>query len=348
LVKNKKKIVFIVSSYEIGGAERNALQLVNRLKIDFEIIVICNGGFLASEFKKIGVFVKCIPLRDNLDIFGLTRLILFLKKIHPDILHLHMNRACLLGGIAGKILKIPTIAAVQSFTRLLYARFSDEITVCSPGMKEYFIDLGINEKKINIVYNPVFPDISIKVNTVPKFKNTQNIIVLFVGRLHSKKGVAQIPYFAERAREDHLNIEFHLVGDGSEKKKIISLIKKNGLEDKVILHGMIEDVKPFLSGADILILPSESEGLPLSLSEGLFFSRPFVAYNAGDTKILADSGGGIVIDINDKEAFYKTIKRLYKDAELRQSMGKLGRKLIDERFQINKVIDQIKNIYSSM
>jgi len=343
---NKKTVVFIISSSDIGGAERNALQIASALKKIYNILIICNGGYLSEEFKKAGFKTKIIPLRDNIDIIGFTRLILFLRRIKPDILHLHMNRASLLGAIAGKFLKIPTLSSMQSFTRYIYARFSDEITVCSPRMVDYFESFGISRKKISLIYNPVFPNMTDNIKAFSGYPDGFNI--LFVGRLHPKKGILQIPYFAKRALSDNLNITFHVIGDGIEEKRLKNEISKYGLEKNIIMYGKIEDVRPFLKGCDLMILPSQSEGLPLSLSEGLFFSKPFVAYDVGDTRILSDNGGGIMVKPEDKDGFYKCIKELYYDREKLNSMGKKGRKFIEDYFDIDTALKKIINIYNRL
>ncbi|MDD2717637.1 MAG: glycosyltransferase [Candidatus Wallbacteria bacterium] len=345
----RKRVTFVVSSSEIAGAERQALLLAGRLKSRSEIRVICSGGKLAEEFKALDLPVKSIPLRDNFDPWGFSRLIFHLKQHKPDLLHLHLNRATLLGGIAAKTLGIPSLGTLQSFTSILYARFPDLITVCSPGMKEHF-SASLAEKRIRLVYNPIDLDAIAASKLIPfDFKELgisgKPLIALYSGRLHPNKGVSEIIEFAERALK--LPLHFVIAGDGNERCLLERLKHEKKLQN-LTLAGFRSDILNLTAGADFLILPSCFEGLPLSLCEGLALEKPFVAYSVGDVGLLSRSGGGIAVPPGNRDDFYQALVKLSTDCSLRLQMGKYGRSLIEREFRVETCLEKIEAIYDEL
>ncbi|MDD5090029.1 MAG: glycosyltransferase [Candidatus Wallbacteria bacterium] len=348
-----ERLIFVVSSDSIGGAEQHALLLAGRLKSRFHISVVCNGGLLAARFSELSLPVKTIPLRDNCDILGLSRLWRVFHRKKPDLGHLHMNRATHLGSLAARIAGIPSLATMQSFTKGLYARYADLITVCSPGMTAYYADLGIDSHRIRLVHNPMNPEEfrPERLGTIDLRKELglgpDTVLAIYSGRLHPMKGLRELPEFASQAAHDAPELHFILAGEGEEHLLLQREILRRSLRNMHLL-GFRRDIKACVAGSDFMILPSRSEGIPLALTEGLYLEKPFVAYGVNDVPVLAETGGGIIIPPGDQAGFYQAVLSLTRDRGRRLAMGSDGHRIIEKRFRIEQCLDDMEKIYTEL
>lgn len=347
--KAKKKLIFVISSALFGGAETSAILYAKSLKNIFDLTVICNGGLLYDSFKENGIKVKKIPLLDNADLLGFMRLYFYFKKVKPHIVHLHMNRATFLGAVLCRLLDLPHVASIQSFTKPLYVKFPKIITVCSPKMIEYYEKFGIPKENIYLLFNPV--DLE-NINNIEKI-SIHNIfkipkewkIAIFVGRLHIKKGIKDILYFANRLKMENKKICIVMLGNGEEYNFMKRVIERNNLKRYVILAGYYKNPIPFIKASDIMILPSYNEGLPLSLTEGLACGKPFIAYDVGDIALLSEGNTGIIVKKGDMHTFYNSMLRMF-DLLSKTDFSEYTKKIINKYFLLEKSIKQLLNIYN--
>ena len=104
-----------------------------------------------------------------------------------------------------------------------------------------------------------------------------------------------------------------------------------------------------MSAADILVLPSYSEGLPNVVMEALSCSTPAIVTDVGGcSEVVKDSETGFVVPVGDVEALRDRIKYLLENEGLRERMGKSGREDMVKRYERKKVISKLKDIYISL
>ena len=227
------------------------------------------------------------------------------------------------------------------------------------------------EKQYNQYYNDAckgktfliphgFEDISklAKYNNKKLSDNSDNIEVLFVGRLEHRKGIdiifECIPYICQK----YNNVIFRFCGDdsinmpNSEKTyKDYFLSKYNEFNDKVIFEGYISDdeIIDRYSNCDIFIAPSRFESFGLIFLEAMIFSKPVIGTNIGGIpEVVADGVSGILIENENSEDLKNGLIKLIENKDIRESMGKNGRRIYEEKFtaeiMANKFIDYYKNI----
>lgn len=190
--------------------------------------------------------------------------------------------------------------------------------------------------------------------------NSDNIEILFVGRLEYRKGIDIIfecvPYICKK----HNNVIFRFCGDNtinmpnSEKNyKDYFLSKYNEFSERVIFEGYIsdEEIIDRYSNCDIFIAPSRFESFGLIFLEAMIFSKPVIGTNIGGIPEVVENGvSGILIENENSEDLKNALIKLIENKDIRENMGKNGRRIYEEKFtaeiMANKFIDYYKNILS--
>ena len=336
---NPEKIVLFVPNLEGGGAERMMVNLVN----SFE-----RKGFNANLLlaRKTGPYVKLV--NKNVKIFDLKisflnplflyHLFRFFKKEKPDIVLSAMtlpNVAVLLvkrlAMSSSKVYISERVAmGVQSknssslketlkpiVARLTY-NWADHIIAISNGVSRNLIDtIGISEKKITTIYNPVVTSQLFKTYPKPShpFFNMNHRIILGAGRLVPQKDFKTLIHaFSMLVKQS--DIRLIILGDGPQKKELAQLIEQLGLSEKISLPGYVEDLFAYMNHASLFVLSSRWEGFGNVLVEAMAMGCPVVSTNcpSGPAEILSDGKYGELVDIENPEALAKAISNaLVKD-----------------------------------
>ena len=218
---------------------------------------------------------------------------------------------------------------------------SDKVIARSEEMKEVLEKLGVLNKKIVVIGAGVDTNLF---HPIDKYKVREDLelpktkyIILFVGRLHKLKGVELI-YECARNMPETL---FVMVGDGDVKTDLKNCI--------FVGEKKHEEIPPWMSASDVLILPSYSEGLPNVVMEALSCGTPAIVTNVGGCpEVVRDGETGFVVPVGDVEALKDRIKCLLENEDLRERMGKLGREDVIERYEREKVIGKLKEVYEEI
>ena len=188
--------------------------------------------------------------------------------------------------------------------------------------------------------------------------NSDNIEILFVGRLEHRKGIDIIFECIPHICQKYNNVIFRFCGDDSinmpnseETYKDYFLSKYKEFSDRVIFEGYIsdEEIIDRYSNCDIFIAPSRFESFGLIFLEAMIFSKPVIGTNIGGIpEVVADGVSGILIENENSEDLKSGLIKLIENKDIRESMGKNGRRIYEEKFtaeiMANKFIDYYKNI----
>lgn len=161
--------------------------------------------------------------------------------------------------------------------------------------------------------------------------------VLFVGRLAAVKGVPLLLEAFARIRADHPKARLTLVGDGTERAALQTQATALGLEDVADFAGYCtqDEVAALLDTADMLVLPSFAEGLPVVLMEGLASRIPVIATPvAGVSELVRDNKTGLLVPPGDLEGLVKALDRLLSNPALCTRLGVAGRKVVEEQHDV--------------
>ncbi len=217
---------------------------------------------------------------------------------------------------------------------------SDLIIVLAEYWKNEISKICSNNN-IKILFNPCIIKDFIKINT-------GEFNVLFMGRIGKRKGVYDIIKGAKLIINP--NIEINLYGDG-DLKEFENLINENNLQNKVKLKGWISgNIKDeAYRSADIYILPSFEEGLPMSILEALTYGLPIICTSVGGIPEAVEEGiNGFLIQPGDYKALAEKINLIADNKELREKMGQESLRIAKEKFDVNVIIKQLKDIYDEL
>ncbi len=152
-----------------------------------------------------------------------------------------------------------------------------------------------------------------------------NLRILYVGNLRGEKGTKYLIQAVASLTKFNKDIKLELLGDGPEKDKLTGMIDDMGLGRHINMHGHITDesrLNSFYRSADMIVLPSLSEGLPKVILEAMANGIPIIATRVGGIPTFIKDGiDGLLIPPADTDAIVNAIQRLASDVELRKRLA---------------------------
>jgi glycosyltransferase involved in cell wall biosynthesis len=221
----------------------------------------------------------------------------------------------------------------------------DTIIALSDQWKKDLSHISGNPR-IRVIYNPTMMQKPLFANE--KMAPEAKVNFLFMGRLGKRKGVYDIIESARQIRAE--NVKISLYGDG-EIENVKTMITANGVEDKVHVCGWIHGSQKdqAFRAASALILPSYSEGFPISVLEAMAYGIPVVATDVGGiAECIEDGVNGYLIKPGDCEKLANCIERLAASSVLRARMGKSGHEKASRMFALSVIVNQLEELYDEL
>ena len=349
-----KKICMIVPSFTAKGGIAAVVngyrgsELEKKYAIHY-IETYCDGTKPAKLFKAVTAYLCFIK-----------ELIVF----KPDIIHIHSSFGAsfyrkLPFIWMGSVLKIPIVNHIHGselkrffwdahpFVKALKKKAyqsCDMVIALTEEWKTLFIEaFGIQTVKAINNYGRVCSLIT---------KEHRPDTVLFMGFLSKLKGCMDIPEIVYQVKKEIPRVQFILAGKGSceEVRQIEQMLKDYGIQENVQFPGWItgSEKESALQSAVLFLLPSYTEGMPMSILEAMGHGLPIVSSNVGGIPELVEQGrNGYMCDPGDTKAFADAIVTLLKDAQLRNTMGKESIRIIEESYSLEHHIDALASVYES-
>jgi glycosyltransferase involved in cell wall biosynthesis len=172
-------------------------------------------------------------------------------------------------------------------------------------------------------------------------------VVCFVGRLSPQKGIAALIDVAHTTTGIAPEVVFVIVGDGELRPEVESCSSSLGAQ--MLFVGSQHDVRPFYAAADALLLPSRSEGLPMTLIEAFAHGLPAVASDVGGIpEVLVDEHNGFLCKSSDSTLMSQRLLQLLHDDNLRTRLGANARKTVETDYSLSSMVEATYRIYQSL
>lgn len=172
-----------------------------------------------------------------------------------------------------------------------------------------------------------------------------DFIIIYVGELSYRKHQDLLINSIRLVGKKFSNIKLLLVGDGGYKDKYESLVTELGVEEKVEFLGYRKDIHNLMMLSDVSVSSSRQEGLPVNVMEAMATGLPLIVTNCRGNRDLVRSGeNGIIVDVDDVEAFARAIEKLYSSKELRERFSIKNKELI-QLYSLPNVMKEMKDIY---
>lgn len=236
--------------------------------------------------------------------------------------------------------------AMQKYVRHVVG-LADVNIVLGHVWSRFLIDeLGVPPQNVVVLRNGV-PDLAALVSRNPS--GSDRLRLLSLAQLCERKGTGEILRALSALKDRGLDIEAVLAG-GGEIKKYKDLAFDLGVSDHVIFSGWIDrsEVERQLSIADVLVLPSENEGLPMAIIEALSLKLPVIATPVGAIpEVLQDGRDCLLVPPHDPHALANAIAELAVDQELMSALAEAGRRKYDAELTIDIFTERLWTIYET-
>ena len=321
----------------------------------------------ASHMKKLGITYESIFLnRHGLSLRGdiktLADLLKLFKKRDPNLVLAHGIKLVIWGGISARIRKIPFFALITglgfafqgtTFRRKLLTRLVSFLYRIALKNSKAVIFQNEDNRKIFIDKNIVSPSKTHIVNgsgvDINKYYFTQipesNLSFLLVSRLLGEKGLREYAEAAKIVKEKFPEVEFKIVGTQDKSLDAISIEEVKSWSEYVDYEGPTNDVRPYIKKCHVYVLPSYHEGLPRSTLEAMSMGRPILTTNASGCKETVDENiNGFLVPIGSSKELANRMIWFVKNRYEIKSMGEQSRKIIEKRFDVRKVNQEMLKI----
>lgn len=368
--ENNKTILFVVNSDWFFLSHRLPIAKKS-LEKGYNIHLACEISDKRKELERYGINLHDIKIKRSSTSL-LSSFLLFLeflkifKKTKPDLIHLVTIKPVLIGGLAAKFLKKSTKIVmsvtglgyifidkgIKAFLRKQIIIFFYKFVFKHNYLKVIFqnkTDLSKICKLTNLPINNtiLIPGSGVDLTTYNITKiPLNNPIVLLPARLISSKGIYE---FIESAKNLKNLARFVIVGKNDTEARNCIKIKELAEWQKagiIEYWGESNDMPKIFQQSTIVVLPSYREGMPKSLLEAAACGRPIITTNVpGCRDSILDGITGILVPVGDPNSLTLSLKKLLKNPNLINSMGKAGRNLAEKRFDIEYVVKKHLEIY---
>ena len=358
-------LLYLIYGFRIGGAERHLLDLckgLDRRKFRPEIIYFHRDEQMLPEFLQEGIPSSLFPVKGGeltfREIWRLSRLI---KKLSPDIVHVHLFHASRFGAMAAFLAGVRQIVRTKHnvsdpetrpgkrdrIWRVLQSAILTRTVAVSQAIAEqvgtpYVIYNGIDTD----YFDPNLIDPTERASYAKLFDVKGSPIIGIAARLTKQKGhIVLLNAFSELL-SDWPNAQLLIAGDGEELPTLELLSNKLNLTEHVQFLGPIRNVREFLSVLDVFAHPSIFEGLGIAVIEAMSMGLAIVATKVdGLAELITDGVEGSLVEPNNPIALSKAMKRILSDPALRKNMGQRARKKAVGKFSVKTMIQKYEELY---
>lgn len=207
---------------------------------------------------------------------------------------------------------------------------------------KYLINgIGINPERLELKNYDV-EKVRKNLNLTPK-----DFIILYIAEFVERKNHKFIIYSLSKYLTSHPDIKIIFAGGGELINDMKKLVNKLKLNKSIIFIGFVKDIGKYISIADIGISASKQEGMPIGISELIFYEKPVVVSDErGHRELIVENENGFIYEQNNNEKFVSYIHKLYSNKELYDEISKNSKRTI-EKFMINTSLKQMIDIYKT-
>lgn len=277
-----------------------------------------------------------------------------LRRLRPDLLHVNLRTpyvctAALAAGsstrrvgvVAVEHLPLPTSSRRNKAVKRLFARTLDaHVAVSDATARSVEADAGLPRGSIRTIHNGV-EDVATDTAPIPAAPP----YVAAVGRLEWQKGFDVLLAALVRLPD----VRAVVVGDGPERDALAADAVRLGVADRVMFTGARADARSVLARADMVVLPSRYEGLPLVLLEAMLAGRPIVAADVGGIReCLAPEETGLLVPAEDADALAAALRSLLDDTDRAVRLGREAARRARERWTATAMATAYERVYEEV
>ena len=338
-------------------------------------------GSMAFVAERRGIQVTAVPgLQREVSPFAdaavVRELAGLIRRLQPHVLHTHTAKAGAVGRLAARLVgsdRPPVVVHTfhghtlrgyfgpvkeQLFRRIerTLARETDALIAVSPEVRDELVELRVAPASH-------FAVVRLGIQLSERMEGaergdalraslgipTERFTVGWVGRMTAVKQATDVLRAVRLLHDQGVDAALVMVGDGPDRDALEALAGELGIAEATRFVGFQDDVGPWYHAFDALLLPSRSEGTPVSAIETLASGRPVVATRVGGVAdVVQDGVDGFLVDFGDVEGAATHLARLAGNPELRARMGAAGQERTLGRYRVERLVDDIDRLYRSL
>ena len=377
------RVTHVITRLIVGGAQENTVASVLGLREKPGLHVNLVAGptvgpegslepVLGTQPGLLTIVPQLVrPLHPWKDWLALRWLTEVFRACPPQIVHTHSGKAGVLGRLAAARAGVPIIVHTihgPSFgpfqsapANLLFrsaeryaARATTHFVVVAEAMKQQYLSAGIGSPdRYTKIFSgfPLEPFLASANDLGLRAKlglTPEDIVIGKIARLFKLKGHEDLFTIAPTLVRSCPRIKFLLVGDGLWRPRFEALARSLNLQKNIVFTGLVPPAEvPRLMGVmDIVVHLSSREGLPRALPQALAAGRPVVAYDSdGANEVCLENKTGFLVHPRDLPGLQQRLLLLAQDAPLRERLGQCGQQFVQERFGVQRMVDDLYQLY---
>ncbi len=362
------RVLYLHGFTRIGGAERALLGLADTIRqTAVEPFVVWQRrdegfGWLQSR----GIRVSALWIPPWWHGFSLPLFPLFLARLRRlvspgdiDLVHVNNYRCAPLGRVVSQWARVPCLCHVRELIasekiREYSLQTVDALIAVSDAVAHALVDGGLPQDRVTVVRSGMaLPTESIDRDSDALRQRLgipdADLLIGIVAHVLPHKGYDDLVQALALIREKLPHIRCLIVGETPRKRylgRVLDLAERLSVRDRLTFVGPQEDVAPFLHAIELLVLPSHTEGLPITILEAMAAGRPVVATTVGGIpEVVRDGETGLLVPERDPRRLAEAVIWLLEAPRVARAMGEAGRKRIEACFTLEREAYQTSTVY---
>ena len=366
-----RTVIHYSDSTVFGGTERALLHLVRGIdRLRWRTVLLHDHAAppaLVGEAKAAGAEVHVVPrVSGKLDVVNLAALTAAVRSHHADVFHAHLHwpLACKYGIAAAAMARVPVVVATaqlhveldpagfvdlqhRAMTRVVHRYIAVSRAVAGDLTRRF----AVPSAKVTVIPNAVdLRDVDaadMRNGTPPPDwpATTGRRVALILARLEADKGIA----YAIDAVAALPDVELVIAGAGTQRAGLEAHAAASGVGDRVRFLGYRRDTAALLRCADVFLLPSLVEGLPLSVLEAMGAGVPVIATDIpGTREAVEHEVTGLLVPARDPRALAAAMQRVFEDAASATARATRARERARREFSTEAVVTRVTALYASL
>jgi L-malate glycosyltransferase len=370
MANTRMTVCQVLHSLDVGGAEVLASRLARRLGMQHRFVFACldDLGALGEGLRQEGFPVCVLGRRPGVDWRCVARLASFMRRERVDLLHAHQTTPFAYCLMARLLYPRPPLLFTEHgrhfpdrphrkrmiANQVLLQKRDRVVGVGQAVRRALIANEGIPAERVSVIYNGIdlAPFAELDDGEAVRRElglRPDALVLLYVARLDPIKDHATALRTFERVLPEIPDARLVLVGEGAQRAEIEQWIGERNLAGHVLLLGLRHDVARLLGAADLLLLTSLSEGIPLAILEAMAAGVPVVSTRVGGVEEVVENGRtGLLAPARDDTALAQHILRLANDRGFREPLTRAARERVRECFSEDMMTRSYSELYSSV
>lgn len=244
----------------------------------------------------------------------------------------------------------PTRDGYVRYVTTRYGNLVDAFTVSSASVGDAVVRYGVPAERVSLIPTGIDTDLFDPDCTAEQPGLADDRVhLLFIARLVAQKDPLLMVEVARELQDRVLSFCIHVIGSGDLEPDVRARVDACGLQDRVIFEPTTHELRPWYRSADILLMTSVFEGIPVIVYEALAMRVPVVAPELpGILELMGDKGGALVARRDRVADYADALEPLLRSRDMRRQVGREGRELVMQRFSVQEMASRHTELYERL